>query len=130
MIGDRWVFLILREAFFGVRRYDALRRNTGASPTVLADRLKRLVAGSVFERVRYGEHKTRYEYRLTKKGRDLYPIIVMLLAWGDRWEAGEDGPPLLLVHEPCGSRLDPRVTCTACGEGVTARDVRWAPSKA
>lgn len=125
VVGDRWVFLILREAFFGVRRYDELRQNTGASPNILADRLKRLVSARIFDRIRYGEHKNRYEYQLTEKGRDLYPTIVMLLAWGDRWESGKKGPPLQLVHRTCGHELDPQVVCGACGDRVSVSDVDW-----
>lgn len=127
VIGDRWVFLVLREAFFGVRRFDEMRRNTGVSPNVLTDRLKKLTEAGVFERVRYGGHKNRYDYRLTEKGRDLYPVIVMLLAWGDRWET--DDPPLELVHRSCGAVLGARVVCGACGEVVTARETGWRPRR-
>ncbi|MEO0400644.1 MAG: helix-turn-helix domain-containing protein [Pseudomonadota bacterium] len=125
VIGDRWVFLILREAFFGVKRYDELRKNLGASPNILADRLKRLVDANVLEKTRYSDHKNRFEYQLTEKGLDLYPMIVMLLAWGDKWEAGAAGPPLSLIHEPCGHILTPTVNCSACGEPVRAQDVSW-----
>ncbi|MEL6339503.1 MAG: helix-turn-helix domain-containing protein [Myxococcota bacterium] len=125
IVGDRWVFLILREAFFGVRRYDELRQNIGASPTVLADRLRRLVKAKIFKRVRYSDHKNRYDYHLTEKGLDLYPTIVMLMAWGDRWESGKSGPPLRLIHRSCGHTLVPRVICSACEKPIEARDVRW-----
>ncbi|MEM1138835.1 MAG: helix-turn-helix domain-containing protein [Pseudomonadota bacterium] len=127
VIGDRWIFLILREAFFGVRRYDDLRKNLGASPNILADRLRRLVEHGILTKVQYSDHRNRFEYRLTDKGLDLYPMIVLLLAWGDKWESGKKGPPLALVHTPCGHVLSPKLICEACGEGVVAQDVRWKP---
>jgi DNA-binding HxlR family transcriptional regulator len=89
-VSDRWTFLLLREAFFGVRRFDQFQEAVGASPNILADRLKRLVTHGVFRKVRYSARPPRYEYRLTEKGRDLYPAIVALMQWGDRWHAGRD----------------------------------------
>ena len=126
-IGDRWVFLILREAFFGVRRFDEFQARTGAAKNILADRLKRLVSCDIFEKRPYGSHPNRFEYRLTDKGRDLYPMIVLLMRWGDRW-LSEGAPPLILVHKSCGSDVAPRLACDVCGEPIDARDMDWRPA--
>jgi DNA-binding HxlR family transcriptional regulator len=123
-IGDRWTFLILREAFFGVRRFDELRRNTGASPAVLTDRLKHLVANDVLTKVRYGNHPNRFDYHLTDKGRDLYPMIVLLLQWGDRWLTDGAQPPVVLTHE-CGTDGPFILRCAGCDEPVEARTTDW-----
>ncbi len=124
-VGDRWTFLILREAFFGERRFDAFRANIGAAPNILTDRLKKLVAYGIFDKVQYGSHSNRFEYRLTEKGLDLYPHIVFLMRWGDRWLSDENGPPLTLIHRQCRSPLKPELKCDTCGEPVSARDVDW-----
>jgi len=126
-VGDAWTFLILREAFFGERRFDAFQKNLGAAPTIITDRLKKLVAYGILERRAYSERPPRFEYRLTDKGMDLYPAIVMMMQWGNRWLAGGAGPPLELVHRTCGSRSEPKVVCDACGGEVAARDMDWRP---
>ena len=95
--------MILRDAFYGRTRFEDFQRSLGIARNVLAVRLDRLVSAGVMERRRYEEHPPRDEYVLTEMGRDLFPVIAALLAWGDRWTAGEDGPPLPLVHETCGS---------------------------
>lgn len=124
-VGDAWTFLILREAYFGVRRFDGFQRGLAAAPTVLTDRLRKLVANGLMERVAYSARPPRFEYRLTDKGRDLYPAIVMLMRWGDRWLNGGAGPPLALVHRACGRVSRPRVVCDACGGEIAAREMDW-----
>src|SRR5262244_473856 len=93
-IGERWTFLVLREAFSGVRRFDDMQRRTRAPRQVLSDRLARLVDQGLLRKVPYQEHgqRTRYEYRLTEAGLDLYPVLVALMQWGDRYAAGPAGP--------------------------------------
>ncbi|MFH4214498.1 helix-turn-helix domain-containing protein, partial [Acinetobacter baumannii] len=86
------------EAYFGVRRFDGFQRRLAAAPTVLTDRLKKLVANGLMARVAYSERPPRFEYRLTDKGRDLYPAIVLLMRWGDRWLSDAAGAPLELIH--------------------------------
>src|SRR3954463_12497228 len=99
VLSDRWTFLILREAFFGVRRYGQMQRNLGIARNVLADRLRELVADGMFERVRYRTDPDSYQYRLTERGLDLYPVIVGLMRWADRHLAtGEEASRLELVH--------------------------------
>jgi DNA-binding HxlR family transcriptional regulator len=119
----------VREVFLGNRRFDEMIRQTGAPRDTLAARLRTLVASGILERRQYSEHPARYEYRLTEAGRDLYPVILTLLHWGDKHLAGEDGPPLVLEHH-CGHRLAAQVVCESCGEPVDARDTRPVPAKA
>jgi DNA-binding HxlR family transcriptional regulator len=130
VVGDRWTLLILREAFLGTRRFADLQSHLGATRHLVADRLRKLVENGIFDRVKYQDRPTRFEYRLTEKGRDLYPVIAALLGWGDRWMADEAGPPLTLVHRACGREMHPDLCCSACGERVDARDVVPRPGPA
>lgn len=129
-IGDRWTLLVLREAFFGVRRFEQLRRNTGAARNILTDRLNRLVDEGILRRERYSEHPPRYEYRLTEKGLDLYPVIVTLAQWGAKWGSFELGPAVELQHRSCGAVIQPALTCPECGEPIDARSMRALPGPA
>lgn len=99
VIGERWTFLVLREAFMGVRRFDELQRNTGVARNILAARLRKLVDNRILERRRYQDRPPRFEYRLTDRGLDLYPAIVALLQWGDRHAAHPAGRPVVLEHK-------------------------------
>jgi DNA-binding HxlR family transcriptional regulator len=124
VLSDRWTFLILREAYFGVRRYGQLQRNLGIARNVLAERLRKLVADGMLERVRYRTDPDWYEYRLTERALDLYPVIVGLMRWAQRHlDPGDDVLPLELVHRPCGEPADPYLACSHCHEPITARDV-------
>jgi DNA-binding HxlR family transcriptional regulator len=124
VFSDRWTFLILREAFFGVRRYGQLQRNLGIARNVLADRLRRLVGDGMFERVRYRTDPDWYEYRLTERALDLYPVIVGLMRWAERHLVTEDGPARLeLIHRSCGEPAEPYLACSHCHEPLTARDI-------
>ncbi len=123
VVGDRWTLLVLREAFSGVTRFEGFQGRLGISRNVLASRLARLTAEGVFEQVAYQEGPRRHAYRLTAKGQDLYPVLVSLLAWGDRWLAGPEGPPVRLVHA-CGAHIQPRSACPECGEELRADGVR------
>ncbi len=129
VVGDAWTFRVLREAFFGAHRFDEFRRGTGASPNILTDRLKKLVAHGIFEKVRYSDHANRFEYRLTEMGIDLYPLIVLMLQWGDRWLDDGKGPPLTLVHEACGNDLQAELVCAQCDGVVDARAVSWVNNR-
>jgi DNA-binding HxlR family transcriptional regulator len=130
VVGDRWTLLILREAFLRTRRFEDFQSHLGATRHVLADRLQKLVDHGIFERVQYESRPPRYEYKLTEKGRDLYPVIVSLVGWGDRWMVDEMGPPIELVHNVCGHQIMPVPTCPHCGEPVTARDMTARPGPA
>jgi DNA-binding HxlR family transcriptional regulator len=125
VLSDRWTFLILREAFFGVRRYGQLQRNLGIARNVLADRLRQLVADGMFERVRYRTDPDWYEYRLTERALDLYPVIVGLMRWAQQHlrTDEEDVVALELVHRSCGRPAEPYLACAHCHEPLTARDI-------
>jgi DNA-binding HxlR family transcriptional regulator len=123
VIGDRWTLLILRDCFMRSRRFEEFQRSLGVTRHVLSDRLRKLVDAGILEKVRYQEKPARDEYRLTEKGLDLYPVMVSLLRWGDRWMAGERGAPLTLVHKACGQRMHPALVCPECGEPVGPRDL-------
>jgi DNA-binding HxlR family transcriptional regulator len=123
LVGERWTLLILREAFFGVRRFGQLARNLDIPRPTLSSRLRTLVDAGLLERVLYARDPDRHEYRLTAAGRDLFPAIVALMRWGDAHLAGPQGPPIVLRHDECGRVADPRLTCQHCGEDVDVHNV-------
>jgi DNA-binding HxlR family transcriptional regulator len=133
VVGEWWTPLVLREVFFGRRRFEEMLRELGISRNVLTDRLTTLVDQGLLERVPYQEAPVRHEYRLTEKGRDFLPVLVALMRWGDRW-ASPDGAPLVLEHRDCGHGADPVTTCGHCGGELHAGNVRtrkgpgWSPS--
>ena len=124
IVGERWTVLVLREAFMGRRRFDAMAEELGIARNVLTARLARLVEEGVLEKARYQERPERFEYRLTDKGLDLWPVLISLLQFGDRYYA-PDGPPLVLTHRECGGAVDGHRMCERCGTRLTARDA-WA----
>src|SRR4051794_25370146 len=128
VLGDRWTLLVLREAFNGVRRFEDLQRRLGVARDVLTVRLNRLVEEGVLERVPYREpgQRSRHEYRLTAKGRDAYPILVALLAWGDRHKADPQGPAVELTHADCGAQVHAELRCEH-GHAVDIREIRPRP---
>ena len=124
IVGERWTLLVLREAFFGVRRFDQLQRNLGIARNILASRLQTLVAHGILERRLYQERPARYEYRLTQAGLDLYPALVSLMRWGDEHVNADCGPPVVLVHKACGHDAAPHLACAHCGEPIGPHDIR------
>lgn len=127
IVGDRWTILILRDAFRGLRRFDEFRRDLDIPRAVLADRLRKLVDAGVMVRRRYQDHPPRDEYRLTRMGLQLSPILVSLMQWGDRWLSGDNGPPTLLVHEPCGTEVDLGFHCATCDTDFDPTDIASRP---
>ena len=123
VIGDRWTLLVLRECFLRVRRFEDFEARLGVTRHVLADRLKKLVRYGVLRRVPYQDRPKRHEYLLTQKGLDLYPIIMAIVHWGDIHMADERGRPLLHQHKSCGKTFDPVMTCSECGEKLSAKAV-------
>jgi DNA-binding HxlR family transcriptional regulator len=123
VLGDRWRILVMREAFYGVRRYGEMVRNLGIARNVLAARLKDLVADGLLERRRYRTDPDWYEYVLSDAGRDLYGAIVALLHWADVYLPASDEQNLRLRHRPCGRLTHAKVVCAACGEELDAREV-------
>ena len=125
IVSDPWTFLLLREAYFGVRRFDRFKSNLGIPGSTLASRLQRLVKDGLFKQVRYQDSPTRHEYKLTEKGRDLYPSMLILMKWGDRWLAGPEGPPLSILHKACGQPSSALVTCSHCNREIDIKDVTY-----
>ena len=123
ILGERWTFLILRESFYGVRRFSDIQRNLGIARNILSTRLQTLVGAGILVRVLYQEEPERYEYRLSEAGKDLYPAIVTLMRWGDRHLSGELGPPVLLRHNPCGHVAEPLLVCSHCREELDPHEV-------
>ena len=123
VVGDRWTLLILREAFLRTRRFRDFQEHLGAARNIVADRLQKLVDAGVMERRRYRERPPRYEYRLTEKGVDLYPVVLALANWGDKWLDEGKGRPIENVHRPCGHVMSAVPTCSECGEALDPRDV-------
>jgi DNA-binding HxlR family transcriptional regulator len=129
IVGEKWTFLVLREAFNGVRRFDDIRRRTGAPRQVLSDRLARLVAQGLLRKMPYQEpgQRTRTEYRLTGKGLDLFPLIVALLEWGNTYAVTPAGPVVQLTHRDCGAPVHQELRCADGHVVASARDVTPVP---
>lgn len=127
LIGERWSLLILRDVFLGVHRFDDLQRDLGVARNVLRDRLRLLVDEEILERRRYQERPERFEYHLTDKGRDLWPVLHALMTWGDRHAAPPGGPATVVVHRGCGGEIDGDRRCAACGAAVGVDEVQARP---
>lgn len=125
VLGDRWTAHVLAAAFYGKRRFTDFQDELKVASNILAERLGRLVGRGMLARARYQERPERWEYRLTKEGRDFFPLIVALMAWGDRWLTEKEGIPEILTHH-CGARLEPVVRCGACGGAVDVGSTRLA----
>lgn len=123
VIGDRWTLMILRDCFLGVRRFEGFQERLGISRTIIAERLKLLTDEGVLKKVAYQDRPTRYEYRLTEKGFDLYPVILAIVNWGDRHYDDGRGPPVIRRHKACGCDFQPVLTCSECAEPLDARAV-------
>ncbi len=129
VVGDRWSFIVLREVFQGIRRFDGLTVRTSIPRAVLTDRLRRLVEAGVLRREPYRDPgaRSRSEYRLTQKGLDLYPVLLALQAWGDRYLADPEGPPIQFVHRECDEPLRLVMRCDAGHELERSRDAGGRP---
>ncbi|WP_217132482.1 winged helix-turn-helix transcriptional regulator [Leucobacter chinensis] len=129
MVGEKWTLLILREAFNGIHRFDEIRDHLGVSDSVLADRLHKLVTAGILHAVEYQEPgmRARREYELTPKGSDLFPVIIALLTWGDKYYADEAGPAITVTHRGCGSPLSSAVQCENGHTIAAAHEGKAAP---
>lgn len=127
VVGERWSLLILRDAFYGVRRFDDFQRDLGIARNVLTERLNKLVGQGVLAKVQYEERPPRFEYRLTDKGRELLPVVLAMMRWGDRWTAASSAPPVTLTHLTCGHVIEPVVSCSECGEELRLAELRAHP---
>ncbi len=127
LLGDGWNLLVMRQACLGVRRFDDFQQSLGIGRNILTLRLNRLVDEGLLERVEYQQRPTRHEYRLTEKGRDVYPILAAMAAWGDKWLTGPEGTPLVLHHTACRHDMHANVVCSECGQPIDVRHVRARP---
>jgi len=122
VVGEWWTMLIIRDAFLGITRFEDFQRRLGISRNILQQRLTGLVDSGVLTRVPYSEHPPRVDYRLTDKGRDLWPVLTAMRQWGDT-HAAPAGPPVEVTHKRCGSSEPLVLVCPDCGEPVGPRDV-------
>ena len=129
-IGDRWTMLVVRDAFLGVRRFEEFQDRLGVARNILSDRLGRLVDEGILEKRPYQERPQRFEYRLTEKGRDLFPVMISLMKWGDAYALDPGGPPMLVLHRDCGGQVTEQLVCDRCGEPMTARNSETRPTRA
>jgi DNA-binding HxlR family transcriptional regulator len=120
-----WDLQVIREAFFGVQRFDDFQRALGIGRGVLAERLRNLVEEGILERRKYQDRPERFEYVLTEKGRDLYPIFLAMMRWGERWLDDAERTSIVLTHVPCGHQTLPVTVCEHCGQPVDAREMRY-----
>lgn len=119
-----WTILILRNAFMGMRRFDDIQENLGVTRHVLSDRLKTWVEHNILVKIPYAERQQRFEYRLTEKGLQLYPILLTMMKWSDHWMDQGKGKPIELLHVLCGHIFDPKVVCSCCDQELHAQEVK------
>lgn len=128
LVGERWTLLIVREAFFGVGRFDEFQRRLGVSRNILTSRLSRLVEFGVFDRRQYSERPKRFEYRLTARGRDLFTVMLALTEFGERHAPSPDGPTRVFFHKQCGQPINTRhLRCDSCGVDLDVADIGQRP---
>ncbi|HEY2096543.1 MAG TPA: helix-turn-helix domain-containing protein [Pseudonocardia sp.] len=127
VIGEPWSPLILRDIYVGINRFEQIQQELDISRKVLTERLKWLVEKEVLQRHAYSQRPLRYEYRLTAKGLELCDLLLVMVRWGDRWTAGEAGPPVLYRHHTCGQVSHVELRCSVCAEPMRATDVDVLP---
>ena len=127
VIGEPWSPLILRDVYAGTNRFEQLQRGLGMSRKVLAERLSWLVTQGVLTRREYSARPLRHEYILTDKGTELCDLLLVMVRWGDRWTAGEAGPPVLYRHHACGKTAHVELRCSECEQPMHATDIDLLP---
>lgn len=115
-IGDRWTLLLVRDAIMGAKKFEEYLERSGAARNIVTDRLNKLCIAGILEKHLYQEKPDRFEYRLTDKGKDLYPVLIGLLAWGDKWHSDGGGPPIELTHRACAKVTRAIPHCSECSE--------------
>ena len=124
IVGERWTLLVLRDAFLGVTRFERFQERLGLAPNILTKRLRTLTEGGILERRPYQERPERFEYVLTEAGKDLLPVVLALMSWGDAHVAPA-GPPVVVRHADCGGDVGLGAVCGRCGDTVGADDLEW-----
>jgi DNA-binding HxlR family transcriptional regulator len=127
VIGEPWSPLILRNIYVGITRFERLQQSLGISSKVLTERLKWLVDNGVLERQEYSSRPRRHEYTLTTKGEELCDLLLVMVRWGDRWTAGQAGPPVLYRHHACGQISHVELHCSVCDRPMHATDIDVLP---
>jgi DNA-binding HxlR family transcriptional regulator len=122
VIGDRWTLMILRDLFLGVKRFESFRDSLGISRTILTDRLNLLEAEGVVRKLPYQDRPVRHGYHLTQKGIDLYPVLMTIVAWGDKYYTDDKGPPVVQHHKTCGHDFHGVLHCSECGGELSPFD--------
>jgi len=130
VVGERWSILILRDLGLGLRRFDDIQKDLGITRSVLTKRLRSLEEEGVITKNLYNEKPPRYEYRMTDKGRDLWPVLVHLMKWGDKYYLDPAGRPTIMQHRDCGGEPDLHLNCDKCGQPLERSDVRAIPGPA
>lgn len=121
VVGDPWTFLILRDVLNrGLHRFEEIQKDLGIATNVLTARLKKLTDEGVLKQRAYSQHPLRYEYHATPRAVELRPILLSLMAWGDKHLCGSEAPPVLMMHESCGHLTTPKVVCSQCDKPLTA----------
>jgi DNA-binding HxlR family transcriptional regulator len=123
VLGDGWTLLIIRELFWRSTRFEQIAQRTGMASNILADRLRKLVDNGVANKTVVQNDARRFDYALTKKGEELFPLLMAVLAWGDKWSHGEEGPLVRLHHHACGKRTKAGLRCSACGEPLSPAEL-------
>ncbi|MEU6998884.1 helix-turn-helix domain-containing protein [Nonomuraea sp. NPDC046570] len=127
VVGEPWSPLILRNVYVGITRFEQLQQSLGISRKVLTERLKWLAENGVLERREYSSRPPRHEYTLTAKGLELCDLLLVMVRWGDRWTAGEAGPPVLYRHHACGEISHVELHCSVCDRPMRATDIDVLP---
>lgn len=127
ILGDRWTMLIIRDLFLGNNKFTDLHKSLGITKHRLSDRLNRLVDDGIVSKVLYDESRGWYRYQLTEKGLELFPIIITITQWGDKWKKDSDGVPLQFVHKSCEHVCKPELHCNVCGKPIDAFSMKVKP---
>lgn len=127
LIGEWWTILILRESFFGTRRFEDFQQHLGIARNILTARLSTLCDNGILERVPVKEGAKRHEYRLTTMGRDLLTVIIALTQWGDRWLRKEQGAPVKFIERGSGEVIPEVSVRSKDGRQLTTRDLAMIP---
>jgi len=125
LIGDRWSFLIISAAYFGISRFDDFKAQLNIATNVLSDRLRRFTENGLLARNLYQENPARYEYILTEKSIEFFRVALMLAIWGDKWLPVKSGEAFIRTHETCGKKLEVSIICEHCGQELTRQDVAF-----